>query len=93
MFVLDISKANGASMSDLEKSWRIEALFTADVNTGKRRDCQYAVIGTQLVISGGVSGTNSSIPMDHQTIAYDVQDKLWKKYPNYEDGIFGNRQM
>jgi hypothetical protein len=93
MFVLDISKANGASMTELQNSWNIETPNTAGVNTEKRRDCQYAAVGTKLVISGGVGGINSGPAMTQQTIAYDAEDNSWKTYPNYAEGTFGNRQM
>jgi N-acetylneuraminic acid mutarotase len=93
MFVLDISNANGVSMTELQDSWKIETPNTAGVNTEKRRGSQCGTVGTKLVMSGGVGNADSDPAMVDQTIAYDVEDNTWKKYPNYVEGTFGNRQM
>jgi hypothetical protein len=94
MFVLDISQANTSSMSDLQNNWKVETPNTAGVNTEKRRYSQCAVVGgTQLLLSGGYGGADALTPIVDQTIAFDVVTKSWKKYPNYLEGSFGNRQM
>jgi hypothetical protein len=94
MFVLDISQANGTSMADLQNNWKVETPNTAGVNVEKRQYSQYAVVGgTQLLLSGGYGGANALTPIVDQTIAFDVESKSWKKYPNYIEGSFGNRQM
>jgi N-acetylneuraminic acid mutarotase len=92
MFVLDISKANGASMSELQSNWKVVTPNTAGVNTERRESSQCAVVGGNLVLSGGFGGADIATHMVDQTIAYDSESNSWKKYPNYFEGNI-NRQM
>jgi hypothetical protein len=94
MLVLDISQANATSMNDLQSKWQVETPHTAGVNTEDRKEGQCAVVGgTLLLLSAGYSGSNTLHSIVDQTIAFDVESKSWKKYPNYMEGYFGNRQM
>jgi hypothetical protein len=92
MFMLDISKANGANMTELENNWKPVIPNTAGINNQRRENSQCeAIEGTRLVLSGGYGGTD--VAMVDQTIVYNAEDNTWKKYANYMEGTFGNRQM
>lgn len=93
MFVLDITQANGSSMSDLQNNWKVDTTNVYGVNTEKRRNSMSAVVGgNQLVISGGFGGVGTAVSIVNQTIAFNVETKSWKSYPNYMEGTI-NRQM
>jgi N-acetylneuraminic acid mutarotase len=94
MFVLDITQSNASTMNDLGNNWKAISPNTAGVIVEKRTYSQTAVIGgTQLLLSGGFGGANSDTALVDQTIVYDAESNSWKKYPNYIEGSFGNRQM
>jgi hypothetical protein len=92
MFILDISQANGANITELQSNWKPITPNTAGVDVQRRENSQCeAIEGTHLVLSGGYGGTD--VAMADQTIAYNAEDNTWTKYANYMEGSFGNRQM
>jgi N-acetylneuraminic acid mutarotase len=95
MFVLDITKANEASMVTLANSWEVQPTVATDVNTGQLRyESQYVVVGgALLVVSGGRTDDESIAAIADQTIVYNVTSNSWQKYPNYMEAPYGNRQM
>lgn len=93
MLSLDVSKANHTSMSEFENQWATESPNTAGISIPRRRDNQYAVVGSQLVLSGGSSNPEWDPGLVDQTIAYNADDNTWRSYPNYVEDNFGNRQI
>jgi hypothetical protein len=80
-------------MDTLANSWTIENPIAGGASIELRDSIQYAAVnGTLLIVSGG-SNTDTTTSIVDQTIVYDVQSKSWKKYPNYEENPYGNRQM
>lgn len=94
MYELDITQAYKANMSMLGDSWKVVIPDTAGVNTEERGSCQYAAIGgMRLVVSGCYNCLSKGAPISDQTIVYDAETNSWKKYLNYTEQPYGNRQM
>jgi hypothetical protein len=91
MYVLDITKADKTSMDTLSNNWLIENSMSGGV-IEKRYDGQSATVdGTFLIVSGGFN--DDTTPIFDQTRVYNVRTNTWKKYPDYEESPYGNRQM
>jgi hypothetical protein len=80
-------------MTELERFWQIETTDATGVNiTGERQSPQFATVDvTCLVISDGYNEP-STISIVDQTIVSDSKSSSWKRYPNFTEKPFGNRQ-